>query len=576
MSARRGVLVFVLLLIVLGTAAVLAALTLRRPLDSTSDSNVLVFDVPEYLDEGEAPDSPYAVDWLRPSRPLLWKVVSGLRQAAQDDHITALVLHIDSVDWGWAKISEVRDAIQAFRDSGKPVYASFEGGGEREYLLASAADLIGAPPLTTLQLDGLTASALFMRGTFDKLGVVPNYAQAGTYKSGAEGYTRNDMSPPAREALQALVDDLYESLLDSLATARDLPRDTVASILDQGPYDAPLAYSRGLIDTVLYEAELDSLAAEDNGADPDHTISLWRYLDHLHHPPARSRFALVVASGTITEGKSRDGPGDGEVLGSETLIKALDEVRERKSVKAVILRVDSPGGSAPASDEMWRAVERLRAEKPVVVSMSDYAASGGYYLSVGGSSIVAEPGTITGSIGVYGGKLNVLGLYRKVGLNVETVSRGRHAEMLSPYKDFSPEEAQQFRNSMMYVYRTFLDRVAQGRHMKPDDVDRVAQGRVWSGTAAVGKGLVDQLGGIEKAVEVGKRLAHLPADEAVAVDVYPKVERNFIQRLFSEMFTDDWEESALQRLPGLSALLETASLPSGVPLTWLPYRIEIR
>jgi protease-4 len=340
--------------------------------------------------------------------------------------------------------------------------------------------------------------------------------------------------------------------------------------MDEGPYDAPEAWARGLIDTVLYEAELDSLATEDV-SDSDHTISLWRYLDRLRHPPAKSRFALVVASGTISDGKSRD-----EVLGSETLIDALDEVRERKSVKAVILRVDSPGGSAPASDEMWRAVERLRAEKQVVISMSDYAASGGYYLSVAGSSIVAQPTTITGSIGVYGGKLNVLGLYHKVGLNVETVSRGKHAEMMSPFKDFTPEESQQFQNSMQHVYRTFVDRVAEGREMKEDEVERFAQGRVWSGVAAAEHGLVDELGGIEKAVEVAKKLANVPADEQVAVEIYPKVEKNFFQRIFSEMFSDDWEESALRLMPGLSAFLEVAALPSGVALTWLPYRIDIR
>jgi protease-4 len=296
----------------------------------------------------------------------------------------------------------------------------------------------------------------------------------------------------------------------------------------------------------------------------------------MRHPPAHSRFAMVVASGTISEGKSRGAPGDEEILGSETLVDALDEVRERKSVKAVILRVDSPGGSAPASDEMWRAVERLRAEKPVVISMSDYAASGGYYLSVAASSIVAQPSTITGSIGVYGGKLNVLGLYHKVGLNVETVSRGKHAEMLSPFKDFSPEESEQFKNSMLHVYQTFVDRVAEGREMKDEEVERVAQGRVWSGVAAAQNGLVDELGGIEKAVSVAKKLAGVPADENVAVEIYPKVEKSFLQRIFSEMFSDDWEESALRLAPGLSSFLAAASLPTGVALTWLPYRIDIR
>src|SRR5262245_1288198 len=499
MSTRRGVFVSLILLAILAAAADFAALTLRHPLESVPNASVLVFDVPSYLEEAEAPESPYAVDWLRPSRPLLWRVAFGIRQAADDDRISAMVMHVGPLDWGWAKIGEVRRAVLAFRAAGKPVYASFSGGGEREYLLASAADVVSAPPLTTLQLDGLTASALFLKGTFDKLDITPNFTQAGSYKSGAEGYTRNDMSPPAREALQALVDDLYGAMLDTLAEARELPRDTMAALLDQGPYDAELAWSKGLLDTVLYQSDLDSIAT-DGDTDSDHTITLWHYLDRMRHPPARNRFALVVASGTISEGKSRDAPGDDEVLGSETLIKALEEVRERKSVKAVILRVDSPGGSAPASDDMWRAVERLRAEKPVVISMSDYAASGGYYLSVAGSSIVAQPGTITGSIGVYGGKLNVLGLYRKVGLNVETVSRGRHAEMFSPFKNFSPEESEAFKSSIMTVYHTFVSRVAEGRDMSDDEVERYAQGRVWSGVAAAEHGLVDELRSEERRV----------------------------------------------------------------------------
>ena len=572
MSARRGVMVFTLLLVVLGIAAVFAAITLRNPIQTLPTASVLVYDVPAYLEESDPPSGPYTVDWLRPSRPLLWRVALGLRQAAEDDHISALVLHIDGLDWGWAKVQEIRDAVLAFRAAGKPVYASLSGGGEREYLLASAADLIASQPLTVLQLDGLTASALFLKGTLDKLDVTPNFARAGTYKSGAEGFTRNDMSPPAREALQAMVDDLYEGLIDSVAVARGLSRETIAELLENGPYDAPAAWARGLIDTVLYESEIDSLAIDDEGGDLP-TITLADYLDRSRQPKSPHRIALVVASGVIAEGKSRETTADGEVLGSETIRKALDQVRERSAIKAVVLRVDSPGGSAQASDEIWREVDRLRAEKPVVASLSDYAASGGYYVSVAANAIVAQPGTVTGSIGVYGGKLNVLGLYRKLGLNVETVSRGRHAEMLSPFKNFSDEEAERFQGSIQHVYRTFLQRVAGGREMKEADVDSVGQGRVWSGASAYERGLVDELGGLEKAVDAAKALAEIPADEDVTLEIYPKVERTFLQRVFEQLFEDDWEESALRHVPGLTALLEAAQFPPGVALAMLPYRI---
>jgi len=575
MSTRRGVFVFIVLLALLGAAAVFAAFTLRHPSDSVHDASYLVFDVPEDLDEGEAPPGDYTVDWLRPNRPQLWKIVLGLRQAAKDDRIAGLILHVADLDWGWAKVQEVRDAVLEFRAQGKPIYASFEGGGEREYLLASAADVIGVPPLTTMQLDGLSASAMFFKGTLDKLDIKPNFTHVGAYKSGSESYTRNDMSPEAREALQKLVDDLYDGLVDSLASAREVPRDTMAALLDDGPYDAPTAYERGLIDTVLYESELDSLAIqEDDGDRP--TITLNHYLDHTRRPTGPKHIALVVASGVIDEGKSRNTAADGEVLGSETMAKVMEEIHDRHSVKAVVLRVDSPGGSAEASDEIWNEVERVHAEKPVVVSMSDYAASGGYYVSSAASTIVADPTTITGSIGVYGGKLNVIGLYHKLGLNVETVSRGQHAEMLSPFKDFTPDEARRFDASMQYVYDTFVQRVADGREMEAKDVERVAQGHVWSGLAASKRGLVDELGGLERSIEVAKQLANIPASEAVTIDVYPKSERNFLRRFIGELFADESDDETLQRIPGLRAMVEAAQFPSGKPLTLLPYHIDIR
>ena len=577
--SRRGVFFLFFLIAVLGGTLLAAALMLRRPVEGAGASSVLVFDVPFDLEEAEAPAGGYSMDWLRPERPTLWSVVSALRHAAGDHHIQSLVLHVGDVDWGWAKIAEVRDAIASFRAAGKPVYASFEGGGEKEYLLASSADLVSAPPLALLQLDGLTASALFMRGTFDKLDITPNFAHSGAYKSGVEGYTRGEMSPPAREALQSLVDDLYDDLVDSLATARGMERDSVVRVLDEGPYDADAAWARGLVDTVLYEAELDSMAldGQDGGGEP---VTLTRYMDRVHNPGGHSRVALVMASGAISEGRSRSTPGDGLILGSETIIKALRDARERSSVKAIVLRIDSPGGSASASDEIWHEVERCRETKPVVASMSDYAASGGYYIAVGADSIVAEPGTITGSIGVFGGKLNVLGLYRKLGLNVETVVHGEHAEMFSPFRDFTPEEARRFQASIDGVYHTFVGRVADGRGLEADEVEQSAQGRVWSGIAAADHALVDELGGIPRAIEIARAMAHIPADEEVGVDVYPRIERTFLQRLFSGLVSSDEgddEAAARLRLPAVvRAWLVAAHFPAGVALALMPYDIDIR
>jgi protease-4 len=577
MSARRGVFFFLLLVAVLGGLVLLAALALRGPSTAIRPSTVLILDVPSELEESDLPYGSYRFGFLHPERPTLWSLIDGIRTAADDDRIEALVLHIDDIDWGWAKVAEVRDAVQSFRAAGKPVYASLSGGGEREYLLATAAQTLATEPLAVLQLDGLTASALFFRGAFDKLEVTPNFASVGQYKSGVEGYTRTGMSPAAREALEALLASQYRILVDTLGSARSLPPDSIQHLLDAGPFGAEEALASGLVDTVLYPADLDSLATRDRGLRRP-TLSMSRYLARSRGSAQAPRIALVVAEGTIAGGKSREEPGAGRILGIETLIGALRDARARKSVKAVVLRIDSPGGSAQGADEVWREVKRCRAAKPQIVSMSDLAASGGYYIAAPADSILAQPSTITGSIGVFGGKLNVLGLYRKLGLNVETVALGRHAGMLSPFRDFTPEEQQLFQSQMEVVYRTFLGRVAEGRALQTQEVDSIGQGRVWSGVDALDRHLVDGLGGLERALEAAREKAGLAPDQEFVVDVYPKIERTFLQRLLAELVGEE-EDDALAVLklhPTIQAWIAAARFPSGVCLALMPYAIDIR
>jgi protease-4 len=577
MTARRGALVVLILLGVVAATVLFFSINGPRPMPALTGSTVLVLDVPSALDEGQPPPSALSFSLVRPRRVTLWDVVNGLRRAAEDDRVEALVLHLDGVDWGWAKLAEVRDAILDFRRSGKPVYASMAGGGEAEYLLASTAGTIACPPLAVLQLDGLRISALFMRGTFDKLDIHPNFAHVGQYKSAVESYTNTGMSAPARAALEALLDDTYRWLLDSLAVARGIPSDSVARLLDDGPFSAPEAMARGLVDTVLYQAEVDSLATRASGK-RHAALSFVRYLERMSRPATGSRIALVVASGTIVPGRSRQSAGSGELLGSETVIKALRQASERAGVKAVILRVDSPGGDAPAADDIWSAVHRCAARKPVIASLSDYAASGGYYIAVAADSIVTQPTTITGSIGVYGGKLNLLGLYRKLGLNVETVARGRHAEMLSPFSDFTPEEAARFESRMRVTYDTFVSRVVAGRGLDSARVDEVGQGRVWSGVSARAVGLVDSYGGIEKALDMARRRAGIGRGESVVIEIYPKDERTLFQRWVAEAFgSDDDDLRLLDRLPPIvRAWLAVAELSRSHVLALLPYSLEIR
>jgi protease-4 len=577
MSARRGVLAFVLVGVVLGLAVLLAALNLRAPAAGRSSRPVvLVFDVPEVLEEGAPPRGPLLWQLPRRHRLTTYDVLRALRAAAEDDRVAALVLHVGFLDWGWAKLGEVRDAVARVRRAGKPVYASLTGGGDGEYLLASAAGTVAMPPTENLWVDGLVATATFYRGAFDKFGVSPNFRSVGQYKSGIEPYTRTGMSPAMRTAIEAVLDDRYEALLDGLSQARGLSPDSVARLLDQGPYTAQEARRHGLLDTLLYDAEVDSLAARTEDR-PRGTVSFRRYLSRLREPSRGPRVALVAAVGEIVGGSSRQRPGREADLGSETLVEALRHARTRRSIQAIVLRIDSPGGLAQASDDIWREVERCQAVKPVIVSMSDLAASGGYYFAVAADSIVASPGTLTGSIGIYGGKFNIIGLYHKLGLSVETVTRGRHAGMLSPFRDFTPEEGRRFEEGLESFYRGFVERVARARGMTEAAVDSVGEGRVWTGNAALELGLVDRLGGLETAFEMARAAAGIPEEAELVVERLPRVRRSFFERMLEGLLAEEDRAEHLVSLPPLlRAWAEVERFPAGTPLALMPYHLDVR
>lgn len=575
---RSATLIVLMLLGAMGVVSLFAALRARSPERVTTSASALVLDVPYTLEESEPPDRPLALGPGRRGRLTLYSLVETIGHAAEDDHVGALVLHIDDIGWGWAKLAEVRDALGRFAAAGKPIYASVGGGGEAEYLLASVADVVSMPPTGWLQLDGLSASVLFLRGTFDKVGVSPNFVHVGRYKSAVEGYTRTGMSEPARESLEALLDDHMSLLVDSLAAARGETPAYIRRQLDEGPFEAHEAVSRGLIDTLLYRAELDSLATRSEG---EHLSALpfRRYLSRVRRGGrGGTRVALITASGTISPGHSRVGV-DGEwILGAETLIESLHEAAERRSIKGVVLRIDSPGGDAGASDEIWREVARCRAKKPVIASFSDYAASGGYYIAMGADSLVSGSATLTGSIGIYGGKMNVLGLLEKLGVRVETVSRGRHAGMLSPFRDFTPEEVRRYERHLEEFYRGFVAHVADNRGMSMELADSLGQGRVWTGLSARERGLVDALGGFESAFAMLRAKAGLDPDEALDVERLPRVHVSFVQNVVDGLFQE--EEGVATGQSAVSAALRTlaavARFPAGSALAHLPFAITIR
>lgn len=576
MPSRLRVLSLVIVLVALG-ATVLAVVTrTRRPLHVVPSRYALVWDVPADLDETPPTNSTFSLATFQRDRPSLWEVSRAIRDAATDDDVRALVLHVGDVAWGWGRVAEMREAIAAFRASGKPVYASVHGGDDQSYLLVSRADRIAMPPTETLYLDGLSATAMFLKGTYDKLGVSPNFAHVGQYKSAVEQYTRADLSPPARLALESLLDDQYGVLVDTLAVSRGLAPEAMRTVVDEGPFTAREALSAGLVDTLLDESELDSLALR-SGVGALGTRSMARYLDGRGDEGSGDQIALIPAVGTIVPGRSRDAGWNGQDVGSETLVNALRDACERRSVQAIVLRIDSPGGSGEASDDVWREVQRVRHVKPVVVSMSNLAASGGYYIACGADAIVAEPGTITGSIGVFGGKLNYLGLAHKLGITVESISRGRHAEMMSPFRDFTPEESARFQAQLEAFYREFIGRVAQGRRMEPAVVDSLGQGRVWSGVAAKRFGLVDSLGGLDVALALARERAHVDPDRELPVVLYPHVHRMAFRRFLGGLVDEDEDDANVVMLrPVLAAWLTASRFPAGSVLAMLPYSIEIR
>lgn len=576
MASRRGAWGFVLFATLLGGLVVFAAWQVRGTSAVRPGATLLIWDLPSSIEEAEPPSSAFALDWMRAHRVLVQDLVAGLDRAADDPDVEGLVLHIDQLDWGWAKLDEVREAVLRFRDAGKPVYADLSGGGDSEYYLASAASWICVPPTSILQLDGLSESVLFLRGALDKLAISPQLIQAGRYKSATETFMRTGMSPEAREALELVLDDAFEVFVSGVSDGRELTADSVRALIDAGPYAAGAAWRAGLVDTLLHPAEVDSLGLFDLGDDTQ-DLSFARYLERAPERRSGPRIALIGASGTMVRGTSRFSGDEGWSLGSQTLVEALREARTRSSIRAVVLRIDSPGGEITAADEMWQEVRRCQSVKPVVASFSDVAASGGYYVAVGAGTIVAQPGTLTGSVGVYGGKLNLSGLLGKLGISVESASRGKNAEMMSPFRDFTPAESETYRAQIEEHYETFLSRVADGRGMTRDEVDSLAQGRVWSGTRAWSIGLVDTLGGLDVALDLARREAGIDADAEIVVERLPKVRRRFLERMVEDWFALEEESAATRWMRSMAGpWLAAARIPPGAVLALLPYRVLIR
>ena len=511
--------------------------------------------------------------------------VELIRKARVDPRINGILLRPGSLSSPfWARIQEVRDALKDFRASGKYVHAWLEYAGDREYYLASVADRVYLLPSSTLDLTGIASYELFLRGTFDWIGTYPDFMHVGDYKSAVNTYLERAFTPAHREMADSLNRSQYEQLVRGIADGRKKSEADVRGLIDQGPFLPADALRLGLIDEVAYEDELDDVNNDLRGVEfvegDDYALVAWSSLGVT----PRSKVAVINAVGVINSGASGFDPVNGAVVGSDSLVAYIRQARADRSIRAIVLRVDSPGGSSTASDVIWRELSISRASgRPLIVSMSDLAASGGYYIALAGDAIVAQPGTLTGSIGVYTGKFVTAGSLEQLGANIESVSRGKQAEMYSSDRRFSPAERKKITESMQSVYDQFVERTAAARHLPPEKVDEIAQGRVWTGEQARELGLVDELGGLDTAINMAKQRARIPAEEEVELVVFPP-RRSVYQVLADELqspmgrLQQRHTADALLQLLGprerkaLSALLAPSRLfRSGQVLAHMPY-----
>lgn len=506
---------------------------------------------------------------------------SALRRASTDPKIKALVVMPRRMAVGWAKVRELRDSIGAFKKSGKPVYAWLETPTTREYYLATVADRIYVAHEDFLDVKGLRAEMMFFRKTLDKIGVQVEIEHIGKYKDAGDMFSRSSMTPETREVMDSVLDNIYNDILATVAGGRKEPVEEIRAAIDSGPLLAPEAAKRGLVDGTLYEDQMFDELKKKLGQAELKKISAKDYVRAAPSSDRGARVAMVVGQGAIYRGEGQDLSDDG--IYSDSFIRLLRQAANDVSIKAAIVRIDSPGGDAIASDDILREMKLLSQKKPTVISMSDVAASGGYYMAMTGDPIVAYPNTFTGSIGVIYGKPNLRGLYDKLGVTKEILKRGQNADIDSDYQPLSDSARKKLRESMESIYSGFVSRVATARKKKYEEIDQLAQGRVWLGSQAKERKLVDDLGGLDRAVELVKVKARIPASERVRLVPFP-ARKSFFEALMKSS-AGSLMEAAAFRLSGATPIAKV--IPPGLKreidaltqqgvLRLMPYAVEVR
>ncbi|MEQ1503084.1 MAG: signal peptide peptidase SppA [Myxococcota bacterium] len=547
---------------------------------------------------GEIPDAPVVGGlYLDPDDAphILTDIAMAIREAKDDERIAGLYLQLDQPVAGWAGAQELRAAIADLRAAGKPCVAYAEAYTTGSYYLASACDRVVLAPSGIGMVTGLAANITYYAGTFEKIGVKAEMLHVGDFKSAVEPYERTGPSEPAAEAMNTLLDSLWHQYVAQVAESRGKTVDEVQAWIDQPSLSPQRMLALGMVDALAYPdqvranahraadaewvTELTEPVTDDDDTIDDRFTSLDAYLKGLDAPSGGSKIAVVYAEGPIVSGEVEGGLfGSSAGIADRTFRKWMDEIREDDTIDAVVLRVNSPGGSGLASDMMWRDIERVKAAgKPVVVSMGNYAASGGYYIAAPADWIVAEPGTLTGSIGVFGGKITFQGTYEKLGLTQTTFKRGAEADLLSPTAPFDDAGRVVYQTFLDDFYEQFLSRVGTGRELARDDVHVIAQGRVWTGEQALERKLVDQLGGLDDAIAKAAELASV-TDYAVAR--WP-AQKSFVDLVLEDLESSSAPMSVSIDVPGVDAgdltdlFVLARILDDGGVAAVLPGRLEL-
>jgi protease-4 len=554
---RRAVIILLVLAVV-----VFFGWALSSPPHLASKS-VLVLEVGGEINEQRPVDLLSALNGV--TVPVLHDYVDAIDTARTDPRISGLVMKIEPLATGWAKLEEIRSHLLAFRTSHKPsvCYLGGDGISNPEYYLASACEQVWLVPSAPMYVRGMMAEALFLRGTLDKLKIVPDMYHIAEYKTATNQLTEKKFTPAHREEVESVLHSIYGQYLAEASQARGMERGKFAALVEQGPFSAKDALADKLVDRLAYWDQVQGFFEKNDGD--------WRPVDlSTYRREVKNdgfeKIAVVHASGLIVSGRSDN---SGDIMGGDSVAADIRRARQDSNVKAIVLRIDSGGGSAVASEVIRREVELAKDQKPVVVSMSDVAASGGYWIAMSANKIVADPNTITASIGVIIGKLNISGLYDLLGLSTDYVATSDNATMFWDQQSFTPAQRASIQKSLEETYRSFLERVADGRKMSVEEVDKIGKGRIWTGEQAKGIGLVDELGGLDRAIAVARDLAHIPAGKSVRIVRLPE-ERTLFEIFFERERPQELRanslEAVVRRLAGVTEPVQAR----------IPFELKIR